>query len=127
MSETSRRLDRDKARRAARHPDRPGDDCRAAPGTMVPRIDRDRCEGKADCLDVCPYDVFEVRQIDEADFVRLSFFGRLRSRAHGRMTAYTPGAADCHACGLCVVACPEQAIELVAIAPTAAATGSTAA
>ncbi len=84
---------------------------------MVPRIDRNRCEGKAECLDVCPYDVFEVRKIDDADFERLSFFGRLRSRAHGKLTAYTPGAADCHACGLCVVACPEKAIELVAIAP----------
>jgi 4Fe-4S ferredoxin len=113
------RVDRDKARRAARDPRRPGDECRAEPGTMVPRIDRDRCEGKGECLDVCPYGVFEVREIDDADFVRLSFFGRLRSRAHGRQTAYTPRARECHACGLCVVACPEQAIELVAIAPRA--------
>ena len=94
------------------------DGCRTVPGTMVPRIDRDRCEGKAECLDVCPYGVFEVRRIDDADFVRLSFFGRLKSRAHDRMTAYTPRASECHACGLCVEACPEQAIELVAIAPS---------
>jgi 4Fe-4S ferredoxin len=93
------------------------DDCSLGPGRMVPRIDRDRCEGKGECLDVCPYGVFQVRPIDEVDFVRLSFFGRLRSRAHGRMTAYTPRASECHACGLCVASCPEQAIELMAIAP----------
>ena len=110
-------IDRYKARWAARHPDRPGEDCRAEPGTMVPRIDRNRCEGKGDCTDVCFYDVFVVRTIDEADFERLSFFGRLKSRAHQKQTAYTPNAADCHACGLCVVACPEKAIELVALAP----------
>jgi NAD-dependent dihydropyrimidine dehydrogenase PreA subunit len=31
------------------------------------------------------------------------------------MTAYAPKADDCHACGLCVVACPEQAIVLTRI------------
>jgi len=50
--------------------------------------------------------------MDEADFRALSFFGRLKSRAHGKQTAYTPRADDCRACGLCVVACPENAITL---------------
>jgi NAD-dependent dihydropyrimidine dehydrogenase PreA subunit len=64
-------------------------------------------------VEVCPYDVFEVRQIDDADFSSLSFVGKLKSRAHGRLTAYTPKADLCQACGLCVVACPEKAIKLV--------------
>ncbi len=51
--------------------------------------------------------------MDDADFTKLSFLGKLKSRAHGRMTAYTPNAADCQACGLCVSACPEKAIQLV--------------
>ena len=76
-------------------------------------MDRSRCEGKADCSAVCPYDVFEVRRIDDADFNALSFVGRLKSRAHRRMTAYTPRADACRACGLCVVACPENAITLI--------------
>jgi ferredoxin len=57
--------------------------------------------------------VFVVRTMDADDFARLSFLGRLKSRAHGRQTAYTPHADQCRACGLCVVACPEKAITLL--------------
>ena len=104
----------DKAKRAAAHPDRPGEECKAAPGKYAPRIDHARCEGKADCVAVCPYGVFEVRRIDDADFARLPLLGKLKSIAHGRKTAYTPKADACQACGLCVVACPERAIRLLA-------------
>jgi NAD-dependent dihydropyrimidine dehydrogenase PreA subunit len=104
-----------KARQAAADPERPGEECRAEPGRFVPVIDRGRCEGKRDCDAVCPYDVFEVRRIDDGDFAKLSFLQKLKSRAHGRLTAYTPREADCRACGLCVVACPERAIRLVAV------------
>ncbi len=110
------KLDTAKARRAAAHPARPGEQCRAAPGTYVPVVDRAKCEGKNDCVEVCPYDVFEVRRIDDADFDALGFVARMKSRAHGRKTAYTPRADRCQACGLCVVACPEHAIVLEPIA-----------
>lgn len=106
------KLDTEKARRAARDPKRPGESCKAPPGTYLPVVDRSRCEGKNDCVEVCPYEVFEVRRIDDADFEKLSFFGKLKSRAHGRLTAYTPQESACQACGLCVVACPEKAITL---------------
>jgi NAD-dependent dihydropyrimidine dehydrogenase PreA subunit len=102
----------EKASRAAAHPDRPGDGCRAPAGETVLVVDRSRCEGKHDCVDVCPYGVFEVRRIDDADFASLSLLGKLKSTVHGRLTAYTPRADACQACGLCVVACPEKAITL---------------
>lgn len=86
--------------------------CKAAPGSFRPVVDRNRCEGKRDCVAVCPFGVFEVRRIDDADFAKLSFFGKLKSRAHGRQSAYTPNAAACQACGQCVAACPEHAIKL---------------
>ncbi len=82
-------------------------------GAYRPVVDRNACEGKRDCVEVCPYDVFEVRQIDDEDFSSLSFLGKMKSRAHGRLTAYTPKVDLCQACGLCVVACPEKAIRLV--------------
>jgi NAD-dependent dihydropyrimidine dehydrogenase PreA subunit len=104
---------KEKARRAAASPKRPGEKCRAEPGRFVPVIDRAKCEGKSDCVDVCPYDVFEVRRIDDADFAELGVLAKLKSMAHGRKTAYTPRASACQACGLCVAACPEKAIKLV--------------
>jgi 4Fe-4S ferredoxin len=79
---------------------------------LVPVIDRNRCEGKSDCVRVCPYDVFEVRRIDPDDYAKLSFLGKLKSIAHRRQTAYTPRSDACEACGLCVQACPEKAIQL---------------
>ena len=103
----------DKARRAAAHSDRPGEECKAAPGSWTPVVDRSRCEAKRDCVDVCPYDVFEVRRIDDADYRALSWFARLKVLAHRKQSAYTPRAAGCQACGLCVVACPEGALCLV--------------
>jgi NAD-dependent dihydropyrimidine dehydrogenase PreA subunit len=87
-------------------------ECRQPQGTFVPVVDRARCEGKRDCVTACPYNVFEVRTIDDADFRQLSFLDRLKSRAHGKRTAYTQRAADCRACGKCVEACPEKAIKL---------------
>jgi len=116
VPEDSRRgplFDPEKARRAARTPGRPGESCRAEAASWQPSVDRGRCEGKSDCARVCPYGVFEVRRIADPDFQSLSFLGKLKSRAHRRMTAYTPHADRCQACGMCVVACPERAITLV--------------
>jgi NAD-dependent dihydropyrimidine dehydrogenase PreA subunit len=108
--------DKEKARRASAHPNRPGEQCKAPPGTWQPVVDHVRCEGKRDCVDVCPYDVFEVRRIDAADFEALSWFARAKVFVHRMQTAYTPRAAACQACGLCVVACPEDAITLTSSA-----------
>jgi NAD-dependent dihydropyrimidine dehydrogenase PreA subunit len=103
----------EKKRRAARHPDRPGEKCNAPAAKWMPVVDHARCEGKRDCIDVCPNDVFEVRRMDEQDYTKLSRFEKLRVIAHKRQTAYPVRMDDCRACGLCVVACPEKAIGLV--------------
>ena len=87
--------------------------CNADPGVYHPEVDPKRCEGKGDCVLVCPFDVFEVGPMDDATFDAMPRLVKLKLWAHGRQTSHTPRAAACRACGLCVVACPENAIRLV--------------
>jgi ferredoxin len=61
---------------------------------------------------VCPENVFEVRQIDHADYEELNMLHKLKLRVHGMKVAYAPNADACKSCGLCVSACPEKAITL---------------
>ena len=101
-----------KARAAAVDPRRPGERCRASPGRWIPVVDPAKCEGKQDCVVVCPYSVFELGRLTEAEYGALGFVGRMKARAHDRKTSRTPRADACRACGLCVVACPEKAVRL---------------
>jgi NAD-dependent dihydropyrimidine dehydrogenase PreA subunit len=91
----------------------PHAECSDVLGRVVPVIDRNRCEGNSACVEVCPYHVFELRTLATADRAGLSLVGKLKAWVHGGKQAYAVGAEDCHACGLCVAACPEQAIRLV--------------
>ena len=86
--------------------------CKQPAGTFQPVIDRARCEGKADCVVICPYDVFELAIVDPADREGLGFMARLKGTLHGWKQAYAVNAEACQACGLCVSACPEKAIRL---------------
>jgi 4Fe-4S ferredoxin len=88
--------------------------CDENPGRTVPVIDRNRCEAKSDCVDVCPYDVFEVRKLTPGERSGISLIGRLKLAGHRGRQAFVVDADACHACGLCVPACPEKAIKLVA-------------
>ena len=87
--------------------------CAGQPGKVVPVVDRNRCEAKTDCVEVCPYDVFEIRRLSPSDRSSLSLFGKLKAWAHGGKQAYVVRPDACHACNLCVTACPEQALTLV--------------
>jgi 4Fe-4S ferredoxin len=86
--------------------------CKQPAGAVAPVIDRNRCEGKEDCVRVCPYDVFEIRKLTAEERAGLSLLGRLKAMAHGNRQAFAVRADACHACGLCVAACPENAIRL---------------
>ncbi|RTL15377.1 MAG: 4Fe-4S dicluster domain-containing protein [Burkholderiales bacterium] len=83
------------------------------PGRLVPRIDRNRCEGKGDCVAVCPFGVFSLGTLEPAERRSLSLVGQLKGWAHGWQQAFTPRASACEACGHCVRACPERAITLM--------------
>lgn len=91
---------------------RSGDDCKQAPGRFAPIVSLNRCEGKGDCVDVCPENVFLVQRVAQNDYRDLDVLHKLKLRVHGMRVAYTPNADACRSCGLCVQACPEQAITL---------------
>ncbi len=86
--------------------------CKQEPGAFMPVVSFGQCEGKGDCVRVCPEGVFRVRRIDDADYQRLGALQKFKLRVHGMRVAYTPNMDACRACGLCVAACPEQAITL---------------
>lgn len=81
-------------------------------GRLVPVIDSSRCEGKEDCVRVCPYHVFTVRRLTETERSALGWRTRFKVFVHGGKQAFVERGPDCHACGKCVVACPEKAIKL---------------
>lgn len=91
------------------------DDCRGNPGKVAPVIDRNRCEGKEDCAIVCPYDVFEIGTLSPEDRASLSLVGKLKAWANGNRQAFVMKPLECHACNLCVDACPEDALVLAAV------------
>jgi NAD-dependent dihydropyrimidine dehydrogenase PreA subunit len=88
------------------------DTCKQPRGVIVPIVNLKRCEGKAKCVEVCPENVFQVRRIEKDDYRDLSALHKLKLRVHGMQVAYTPNADACRNCGLCVSACPEDAITL---------------
>ena len=88
--------------------------CKEA-GRVVPVIDRSRCEGKDECVRVCPYDVFVVRKLTDKERALLGRLTRVKLFVHGGKQAFDIRPNDCHACGQCVRACPEKAIELRAV------------
>lgn len=87
--------------------------CSELSGKVVPAIDRNKCEGKEDCVRACPFDVFAIGKISAAEKAQLSFFGKIKAWAHGGKQAFVVNPESCHACNLCVTSCPEKAIKLV--------------
>ena len=88
-------------------------ECKQPSGVVKPIVDFNRCEGKSECVRVCPENVFAMARIEDKDYRGLGLLGRFKQRVHGMQVAYTPNVDACRSCGLCVSACPEKAITLV--------------
>ena len=88
-------------------------ECKQAAGVFTPVVDRNRCEGKEQCVKVCPYHVFSLLTVPRGERSGLTLRGKVKGYVHGWQQAYAIDSAACRACGLCVSACPEKAIALV--------------
>lgn len=76
-------------------------------------IDRNRCDGKQDCFALCPFEVFAMQCITALDLAMLPVAPRKAHKLIGKWQSLAVRAEACHACNLCVVACPEDAIRLI--------------
>jgi NAD-dependent dihydropyrimidine dehydrogenase PreA subunit len=56
--------------------------------------------------------VFEIRKLTPDERSALPLLIRLKVWVHGGKQAFVLRPNDCHACGLCVTACPKKAITL---------------
>ena len=88
-------------------------ECKHKAGTIIPLVNFSKCEAKGTCVEVCPYDVFELQNITQTDYSDLTFLGKIKTFVHAKSKAYAVNADKCLGCGLCVIACPENAIKLV--------------
>jgi 4Fe-4S ferredoxin len=88
------------------------EECQQAAGVFRPVIDRNSCEGKAECVRVCPTSVFSVGTLPKKQRANVSLKGKLKGFAHRWQQAILVNEGACEGCGLCVKACPEQAIRL---------------
>ncbi len=88
------------------------DKCHDVAGRFAPKVDRNKCEGKADCVRVCPYSVFRIQVLTKEEKSSLSIRGRLKAWGHGGKQAYVVRPEACHACNACIEACPENALVL---------------
>ncbi len=85
--------------------------CADTGGQLMPLVNFNSCGAKEDCVAVCPYDVFEMQPITPEDKAKLNLKGKIKTFFFSNK-AYLTDSSLCHACGLCVQACPENAIKL---------------
>lgn len=88
------------------------ENCKQAPGTFIPVINRNKCEGKGPCIEECPFNVLEMHILPEGERGELSLFGQFKGFMHGWKQAAVRYPYLCQACGKCVSVCPEKAITL---------------
>ena len=72
--------------------------CTQPAGIVAPVVDTGRCEGKEDCVRVCPYDVFEVRRLTGEERRGLTLLNRFKVWARGGKQAFVVNAISAIPC-----------------------------
>ena len=53
--------------------------CDEVSGKLMPIVNFNSCAAKRDCVEVCPFDVFEMRPITKEDKAQLSLKGKIKT------------------------------------------------
>lgn len=77
---------------------------------MVPYINWSKCDGCGKCVEICPENVFELKEFGKADFKK--WHEKLNLIMRGYIRAKVINASDCIGCETCVDNCHERALEL---------------
>ena len=83
---------------------------------MIPVIDYHKCTNQAICVDVCPENIFEIRNLDQIEFCEDTKATGACPEPHfatKNKRSFPANIDDCTACGICVDKCPEKAIKLI--------------
>ncbi|MCT4673947.1 MAG: 4Fe-4S binding protein [Prolixibacteraceae bacterium] len=72
------------------------------------------CDGCGKCIEICPKNAINIKELNEIAVKRLSFKGRLKVRIKGNKKA-SINQNICVGCGRCLKQCHEFAIHKVAI------------
>lgn len=76
-------------------------------------INLNKCDGCGLCADKCLTKVLILREVDQADYNKLNFIGRLKVKVKGKLKAYVINEAACIGCKTCQNNCHEKAIKVV--------------
>ena len=89
---------------------------REAKGKRIPVIDYNRCTGQGICVEVCPENIFEIRNLDQIEFCEDTKASGICPEPHFATKdkrSYPVNIDDCTECEECIEKCPEKAIRLV--------------
>ena len=82
----------------------------------IPVIDYNKCTGQGICVEVCPENIFEIRNLDQIEFCEDTKASGICPEPHFATKdkrSYPVNIDDCTECEECIEKCPEKAIKLV--------------
>jgi NAD-dependent dihydropyrimidine dehydrogenase PreA subunit len=85
-------------------------------GKKIPKIDYNICTGRGVCMEVCPEDIFEIRNLSQIEYCEDTKSAGIcpdPEYAPKDNRSYPVNIENCTACEECVEKCPEKAIVLI--------------